>query len=124
TRDVLATGTATGEPRTASEPHSRGEAIETLVAPEFWQGLSQQMDVRVEAISTAAAGDASDAATGTDLHHPLAQLADQDANLRAVVLLSDGDWNEGAPPVHAAARLRLRGVPVFVLPVGSPVQLP
>src|SRR6185312_16041475 len=34
------------------------------------------------------------------------------------------DWNEGQPPVQAAARLRLKGVPVFSVPVGSPTRLP
>ncbi len=29
-------------------------------------------------------------------------------NLRGVVLASDGDWNEGPPPVQAAARLRIK----------------
>ena len=40
------------------------------------------------------------------------------------MLVSDGDWNEGPPPVQAAARLRLKGVPVFAVPVGSPTRLP
>ena len=31
------------------------------------------------------------------------------ANLRGIVLASDGDWNEGPPPVQAAARLRMQG---------------
>ena len=39
-------------------------------------------------------------------------------------MASDGDWNEGAPPVQAAALLRIRGVPVFAVPVGSPTRLP
>ena len=40
------------------------------------------------------------------------------------MLASDGDWNEGPPPVQAAARLRMRGVPVFAVPVGSRTRLP
>ena len=41
-----------------------------------------------------------------------------------VVLASDGDWNEGQPPVLAAAALRMRGVPIFAVPVGSRTRLP
>ncbi len=41
-----------------------------------------------------------------------------------MVLTSDGDWNEGPPPVQAAARLRVAGVPVFVVPAGSASRLP
>ena len=40
------------------------------------------------------------------------------------MLASDGDWNEGQPPVLAAARLRMRGVPIFAVPVGSRTRLP
>ena len=40
------------------------------------------------------------------------------------MLASDGDWNEGEPPVEAAVRLRLANVPVFAVPVGSPQRLP
>ena len=40
------------------------------------------------------------------------------------MLASDGDWNKGPPPVQAAARLRIKGVPVFVVPAGSPTRLP
>ena len=45
-------------------------------------------------------------------------------NLRGIVLASDGDWNEGKPPVETAARLRMKNVPVFTVAVGSPSRLP
>ena len=60
---------------------------------------------------------------GTDLNDPLAR-PQRIQNLRGVVLASDGDWNEGQPPVLAAAALRMRGVPVFAVPVGSRSRLP
>ena len=36
---------------------------------------------------------------GTDLNDPLARAPEKIANLRGIVLASDGDWNEGPPPV-------------------------
>src|SRR5262249_22175577 len=45
-------------------------------------------------------------------------------HLRGIVFASDGDWNEGQPPVQAAARLRLKGIPVYAVPVGSPIRMP
>lgn len=60
---------------------------------------------------------------GTDLRSPLEALLDQ-RTLRAVVLLSDGDWNEGGSPYDAATRYRLEGVPIFTAAVGSPSRLP
>jgi hypothetical protein len=41
-----------------------------------------------------------------------------------VLLASDGDWNQGPPPVEAALRLAQRNVPVLALPVGSRSRLP
>ena len=40
------------------------------------------------------------------------------------MLFSDGDYNLGQPPVAAAQKLRLRGVPLFPIPVGSQTRLP
>src|SRR5690606_33544958 len=42
----------------------------------------------------------------------------------AVVLLTDGDYNLGQPPVVAAQKTRLRGVPLFPIPTGSQTRLP
>ena len=61
---------------------------------------------------------------GTDLNHGLSRLLESPANLRGVVLLSDGDWNVGRSPVEAATRFRMRGIPVFAVGVGSAVPLP
>ena len=38
----------------------------------------------------------------------LDDLAEQHPNLRGVVLISDGDWNDGEPPARAATRLRMK----------------
>lgn len=60
---------------------------------------------------------------GTDLGTPLEALLAQ-RTLRAVVLLSDGDWNEGPSPYDVATRYRLAGVPIFTACVGSPTRVP
>ncbi|MDR3637494.1 MAG: hypothetical protein P4L84_27060 [Isosphaeraceae bacterium] len=112
TRDVL---TANG---TSSGPATRHEAIASLIEPSSWSRLRGRMDVVISAFSAANAGH------GTDLFDPLAQAPEKVRNLRGVVLVSDGDWNEGPPPVQAAARLRMKGVPVLTIPVGSPTRLP
>ncbi len=112
TRDV-----ASGDVDVAS-PRSREDAIGPLTQSEFWQSIGGQVDIRLQAFP------GSDSLSSTDLYGPLAEAAASDTNLRGVVLLSDGDWNEGPPPVQAASRLKTRGIPVFVVPVGSPVRLP
>ncbi len=60
----------------------------------------------------------------TDLYGPLATAPAKFKNLVGVVLVSDGDWNAGLPPVEAATLLRLKGVPVLAVPVGKPDRLP
>jgi hypothetical protein len=112
TRDVV----ARGKPTTTAQ--TRREAIAPLVDLAAWVKLQERMNVVVQPFSMTQPG------RGTDLHEPLAQAMEKIQNLRGIVLASDGDWNEGPPPVQAAARLRVRGVPVFAVPAGSPTRLP
>jgi hypothetical protein len=97
---------------------TRREAIAPLVDNTFWKSLGERLAVEIEPFSTVEAGQ------GTNLYEPLATAPQRFKNLRGIVLASDGDWNEGEPPVQAAAALRLKDVPVFVVPVGSPSRLP
>ncbi len=112
TRDVATPGQA------GSPLRMRSAAIAPFVAPASWHALGERMNVVIQPFSPAAAG------RGTDLYAPLAEAPARYPNLRGVVLISDGDWTEGEPPVLAATRLRLKDVPVFVAPIGSPTPLP
>ncbi len=97
---------------------SRQAALKSLIDAETWKDLQERMEVVIEPFAS------SDTADGSDLGAPLADVVEQHPNLLGVVLASDGDWNAGAPPVDAAARLRAKGVPVFAVPVGQATQLP
>ena len=112
TRDVLKSGESSRQATT------RGEAIAPLVDPATWAKLRQKMNVVVQPF----AGDKK--AQGSDLYDPLVKAPESVKNLRGVVLASDGDWNEGPPPVQAASMLRVKGIPVFTVAVGSPTRLP
>ena len=70
------------------------------------------------------ADDVPSALAGTDLSSPIEDLLENETNLRAAVLLSDGDFNTGQPPVVAAQKMLQRGVPLFTIPVGSKKRLP
>lgn len=111
TRDVV----VEGKP---GEPSERGETIKPLTEPEFWSDLADQYEVVLTPFSSSSGEIAS------DLHSPLSDAITQHGQLRAVVMVSDGDWNTGSPPVDAATRLRLRETPVFTIPIGSPTRLP
>ncbi len=97
TRDVVQAG------QKAASAVTRHEAIAPLAEPGTWSKLHERMNVVVQPFSTPQAGH------GTDLNEPLAKAPEKIANLRGIVLASDGDWNEGPPPVQAAARLRIEG---------------
>lgn len=97
-------------------PLSRAEWVEAARSNGLWRPLAEAYDL-VERAICAPATDADDA--GTDLNAALEEAAAALPSLRAVVLVSDGDWNAGVPPSAAATRLRGRGVPVFGIAVGS-----
>jgi hypothetical protein len=111
TRDVV--------PPAGGTPRSRREAAAPLRTADAWQSLAKTVDVVVDPFAAAAGAE-----QGTDLNAPLARALDEVRDLRGVVLVSDGDWNRGDPPLQAAARLRARGIPVFAVPVGSRTRLP
>lgn len=103
---------------------SRAEWVKQAIASELWKPLAAKGGNEVDVIPFASAPPDHAALAGTDLATPLAELLDKESNLRAVVLMSDGDYNLGQPPVAAAQKMRLRGVPLFAIPVGSQTRLP
>jgi uncharacterized membrane protein len=104
----------------AADPRSRAELAKPFLDPKAWSALTQKMDVSIEPFSS----NAQPPEDGTDIGAALAHTSAQHAHLRAVALVSDGDWNTGNPPAQAAMKLRMRDVPVFAVPLGSETQLP
>jgi hypothetical protein len=104
---------------------SRQEWVQRTLASDLWKSLEDQgaNDLLSQPFSTAPENDPAGTA-GTDMATPLETLLEQDNNLRAVVMIGDGDYNLGQPPVAAAQKMRLRGIPLFALPVGSRNRLP
>ncbi|RLS35370.1 MAG: hypothetical protein DWH79_02260 [Planctomycetota bacterium] len=100
---------------------SRRESVAEIGEASFWKPLEQRFEIHIEPFSLV---NAEGASGGSDLFSPLDAAPKRHANLRAIVLASDGDWNAGQPPVRAATALRLSGVPVFVVPAGSTIPLP
>ena len=97
---------------------SRASSIEPLLAREVWEPEEGELEVVLEPFSSETGEGA------TDIHGALSRVLESHEGLRGVVLLSDGDWNEGLPPSGAAARYRMKGVPVFPVGAGSEVPLP
>ncbi|MEM8669246.1 MAG: hypothetical protein AAGG48_17110 [Planctomycetota bacterium] len=108
---------------------SRAESIEPLLNREAWASLSDRLNVQIEPISgsdenerTRSTMDVPESQT-TNLHDPLEDVGRRD-QLVGVVLISDGDWNEGRPPVEAATQFRVKDVPIVTVATGSSRRLP
>lgn len=106
---------------------ARADWISQQRAREPWKTLAAQARVSVEEFSNPPAPTNSAAVladAGTDLSRALSSVLDRAHHLKAVVLLTDGDWNQGPPPVGTAARYREEGIPIFAVAVGRETPLP
>lgn len=95
---------------------SRSAAIQPLLKTDTWKSLESRMNIVVTSFGKEDGQ--------SDLFQSMTDTLTQQNRLLAVVLASDGDWNAGPPPVQAATRMRLNGIPLFAVPIGSPTRLP
>ena len=121
TRDVL---TTEGQP-----PQRRADWLAQQITSEFWKPLQARYQITTQPISptpdpTTGATPEDIAQAGTDLATPLTTLPKQYPDLRAILLLTDGDWNQGKSPITAATTLAQQDTPIFTLTIGTPRYLP
>jgi hypothetical protein len=107
-------------PEGGTDSITRTVAAEGLAAPEKWEPLKKDFEIHTTTFSSKL----SNPIEGTDINEALAKALDDYPQLKGVVLLSDGDWNAGNSPSQEAVRYRMRGVPVFTVPIGSATKLP
>jgi hypothetical protein len=112
TRDVVVAEGST------APPLQRSEALSPWLEPKAWESLTERFDVKIQSIDNEAG------TGGSDLYTALAAAPESIPELRAVVMLSDGDWNTGIAPVQAAMKLRLEQIPILTATVGSATRLP
>lgn len=99
---------------------TRAEAVRSVVEPDFWSSVQNQIQVVQEEFSSSL----PDPESGTDIHSALQSAVERTPGLRAIVLLSDGDWNTGSAPGAAATRLRMKEIPILAVAAGSEERLP
>lgn len=115
--------------KTSKESVTRAEAVRSFKTENIWMGASSlggdqpNREVVLQAIS-ANRNDADGKRKGTDLSEPLLRATQDIDQLLAVVLMSDGDWNSGQPPVDVAAKLKIKEIPLHTITVGSASRLP
>jgi hypothetical protein len=103
---------------------SRADWVKKALSSDLWKPLEANGANEVITLPFATPDEANPAISGSDLEFPLSDVLQNQSNLRAVVMLSDGDANSGQPPVAAAQKMRLRGVPLYAIPIGSQTRLP
>jgi len=107
---------------------SRAELAKHILDSEFWKPLEDEGKNKVLLESFSPPPTADDpallAVKGTDINAALLNAIDNHPDLRAAIILTDGDWNEGDPPVTAAQMMRQRGIPLFPIVLGSETRLP
>ncbi len=112
----------------SQEVVTRSDWMKQVVASDLFEPLRTDDRNRVFEQPFATPPEDADPATlalaGTDINSAIENLLDEHDNLRALVLLTDGDWNIGQAPVAAAQKLRRRNIPLFAIPVGSDNRLP
>ena len=101
---------------------SRQEWLARQLTRQFWRPLAARAKVSVEPFG--APGTNREAIGGTDLNMALENALHRGKNLKAVILLTDGDWNTGRSPLEAATQFRERNIPIFTVPVGRETPLP
>ncbi len=103
---------------------SRANWVSKALAADIWRPLEAGGSNEVVLSPFATPDPEQPSLSGTNLDEAIAEVLENQQNLRAVVLFSDGDANLGQPPVAAAQKMRLRGIPLYSVAVGSPVRLP
>ncbi|NOY75301.1 MAG: VWA domain-containing protein [Kiritimatiellaeota bacterium] len=105
-------------------PVTRIEWARKNVTDEFLGKLNGKFKIEKGNFSLPTGKNGKSRTNGTDITYALANVLKNTGNIRAVVLVSDGDWNAGGSPVGAAAELRSKGIKVFPVGVGSRIWLP
>jgi len=109
---------------------SRGELVDVILKSKFWTPLEEDGKNRVSVEPFSPAPDSDDpvvtALAVTDIYTALSELVETRPDLRAVIMIGDGDWNatDQPAPVAAAQKMRLKDIPLYTLVTGSEIRLP
>lgn len=116
------------EPAGDSDGESEGATDDSGDGDEKGQRPRTEFERIAEELGTTPA-DLTEVVSGlnmkaTDLNEAMQDAMRNNPNLRAIVLVSDGDWNAGKSPSSTATELRMREIQVWPVAMGSRERLP
>ena len=105
---------------------TRADFTKRILESPLWNPLAANdaNEIITRSFATHPEDSALQASAGTDISKPLEDILKNENNLRATILISDGDWNLGSPPVSSAQKFLIRKIPLYTIPTGAPVRLP
>lgn len=106
---------------------SRADWLERANVSNRWTPLEQGAKLSIEVFAAPPSNTNATAAIpeeGTDLNGALEFVLQRQRNLKAVLVLSDGDWNMGKSPIGTATRFRSDNIPIFTIAVGRESPAP
>ena len=98
---------------------TRAKWLSDQLTTNVWSKIEKMARVTVQDFGMSGTDDPELIKAGTDIYSALELQRKKNKNLKAVFILSDGDWNYGQPPQQAAMKLGAEKIPVFTLTVGS-----
>ncbi len=101
---------------------TRQQWVEKTLTNGLPESLESRFDTFLHRFSSVNTN--SDSIHGTDINRALKEARERHENLRAALLISDGDWNKGRSPVSAATGYSVDDVRIFAVSVGSDRYLP
>ena len=98
---------------------TRADWLDQQLQPNLWAEIKKKAKVTEQDFGMSGTEDTNLFKAGTDIYNALESQRKKNKNLKAIFLLSDGDWNAGDPPQQAAMKLGAEKIPVFTLTIGS-----
>ncbi len=118
----------------ANTVSTRADFIKRALAADFWKTLEDGGKVKVTTQDFSSLPEEitlqEKSKQGSDLNTPINLLLKEHDNIKAVILLSDGDHNLNRKdgklntPTNAAQQLLINKAPLFTIPVGADKSLP
>ena len=111
----------------SSDVITRAAWIDSQIAAPPWNRIAETSLLSLESFGRPTTNRPAEGPThppGTDLNDALESTLHNHDGLKAVLLLSDGDWNIGSSPLAAATKYRIRAIPIYTVTTGRDRFLP